>query len=64
MSFAWQIVEWHRNEGMQDEEIKKMLQKKDTSKYRNGVLDKFHDTFSFGDKPLRLLYKYMYMYLD
>jgi len=64
MSFAWQIVEWHRNDGMDDDEIKKMLQKKDLGKYKNGVLDKFHDVFSIADKPLRLLYKYMYMYLD
>jgi len=63
MSFAWQIVEWHRNDGMDDDEIKKMLQKKDARKYKNGVLDKFHDVFSIVDKPLRLLYKYMYMYL-
>jgi hypothetical protein len=68
MSYAWQIVNNFRMEGIKDNEIKGILKTDSNIKKDIGgqILKDYHNFFKLndGNNILKSLYKYMYMYLD
>lgn len=69
MAFAWQIVERFRIEGYSNIEIKNLLKSDSKPKLSSSnILANYHYLFKKDIKKnkdvLKLLYKYMYMYLD
>lgn len=68
MSYAWQIVNNFRVRGIEDYWIKKFLSSEDSMKFKLGgqVLEDYHTVFNKikSNTALKLLYKYMYQYLD
>lgn len=65
MAYAWQIVNTFRLFGKIDSDIKIMLRSNSDVKFKYGdlMLKKYHDIFTIQDAELKLLYKYMYLYL-
>jgi hypothetical protein len=65
MSYAWQIINEFRMNGIEDSSIKKILATKSEVKLEIGgpILKDYHKYFP-GQEVLKGLYKYMYMYLD
>jgi hypothetical protein len=66
MAYAWQIVNNFRTLGKKDKNIKILLQAQNDIKFKfgGGILVLYHKLFTINDEELKLLYKYMYMYLD
>ena len=66
MAYAWQIVEFFKIHDYKREKIKNLLKNNEleNEKYQYEPLYYYHKVFKINDAPLRLLYKYMYMYLD
>lgn len=66
MAYAWQIVEFFKVHDYSKEKIKTLLQSNhlDNEKYQYEPLYYYHKVFTINDTPLKLLYKYMYSYLD
>jgi hypothetical protein len=69
MSYAWQIVNNFRMHGITDNFVKKILtniNSQSNIKYELGgkILEDYHSIFTIEEEPLKLLYKYMYQYLD
>lgn len=69
MSYAWQIVNNYRMHGMTDNVIRKILGLTDSNsntKFELGgqVFRDYYTVFKINEEPLKLLHKYMYMYLD
>lgn len=66
MAYAWQIVDNFRVQGKNDFVTKELLKYDNFVKFRFGgkPLETYHDIFTMQDAELKLLYKYMYMYLE
>lgn len=65
MSYAWQAVEELRFRFGDDNEIISLIKTESPIKYRvSFALTIYKTEFKIDEKPMKLLYKYMYMYLD
>jgi hypothetical protein len=65
MSYAWQSVEELRYRFGEDQEILKLVKSDSPIKYRvSYALTIYKVNFSLDDKVTKLLYKYIYLYLD
>lgn len=65
MSFAWEIIELLRIKGLKNKEILSLI-KSDIKQLRriNEIIDIYFEYFSIEDYQIKLLLKYMYMYLE
>ena len=66
MAYAWQFVNTFRMNGITDKNIKKILQTNSNIKLDIGgiMFKKYHNIFPKNGTILKLLYKYMYLYLE
>ena len=67
MAYAWQIINSFKIYGLDYKEIRHILSLGDSStKFILGgqIFSDYHDLFSMKDDTLKLLYKYMYLYLS
>ena len=64
MARAWEIIELFKLFNYQQDKIREILKSKELEKYQNFTLRVYHDEFTMKDWQLKLLYKYMYMYLE
>lgn len=65
MAYAWQITYQFKIKGKSKEDTKVMLQSKNKEKFKySEILERYHKLFSTNNSVIKLLYKYMYLYLD
>ena len=65
MAFAWELTELLRIKGLKDKEILNLMQKDIPQLRRTSeIANVYFDYFSIKDAQIKLLYKYVYMYLD
>jgi len=66
MSYAWQIINNFRTLGKNNVSIKALLKGNNDVKFKFGgeILLIYHKMFTLNDDELKLLYKYMYLYLE
>lgn len=64
MARAWEIIELFKLLNYTNDNIRKMIQSKDLEKNQNFTLRTYHTLFKIDDWQLKLLYKYMYLYLE
>ena len=66
MAYAWQITDSLKQKGLSNEKCRKLLQSEDDKKLRlsHDALTQYHKFFTIQDFELKLLYKYMYLYLE
>lgn len=65
MAYAWQIVYDFRITGKPDEVIKELINKESFFATKNSkILEIYKNLFKEGSEEIKLLYKYIYMYLD
>ncbi len=62
MAYAFQAIEWFRNEGLNDKDILSLLQSNKPIKYRNFIIELYHTHFN-NHPILKIFYKYMYLYV-
>jgi hypothetical protein len=65
MAYAWQIIYSFKLTGKSSSTIANILKADNIVKFKfNGMLKEYHKNFEINEDPLKLLYKYMYMYLE
>lgn len=66
MAYAWEFINTFRMSGISDKNIKRILQTDSNIKLSIGgiIFQKYHKIFPKNGTILKLLYKYMYLYLE
>jgi hypothetical protein len=64
MARAWEIVELFKLFNYTDDNIRKIIQSKKPEKFQNFTLRTYHLLFNMDDWQIKLLYKYMYLYIE
>jgi hypothetical protein len=64
MARAWEIIELFKLSNYTNENIRKIIQSKNLEKFQNFTLKTYHSIFNMNDWQMKLLYKYMYLYLE
>lgn len=64
MARAWEIVELFKLFNYTSDNIRQMIQSKKLEKNQNFTLRTYHELFTMDAWQMKLLYKYMYLYLE